>query len=185
MSQRKTEVYISVDIEASGPVPGEYSMLSIGACVVGDSNRTFYAELQPVTDQFIPEAMAVSKLSLEHLRINGEGPANVMKRFAGWLAQEAGAGKPVFVGFNASFDWAFVNWYFNKFLRKNPFGIGGIDIKAFYMGLAGVTWDETRSSRLPPEFQPVLKQTHNALEDALSQAEIFGKLLAASRSRQF
>ena len=38
------EVYISVDIEAAGPVPGEYSMLSIGATVVGDLEAWFYAE---------------------------------------------------------------------------------------------------------------------------------------------
>ena len=26
--------YFSVDIEASGPIPGEYSMLSLGVCLV-------------------------------------------------------------------------------------------------------------------------------------------------------
>ena len=26
--------YISVDIETSGPIPGDYSLLSLGACVV-------------------------------------------------------------------------------------------------------------------------------------------------------
>jgi ribonuclease T len=183
MSQRKAEVYISVDIEASGPIPGEYSMLSLGACVVGDSGKSFYAELQPVSDKFIPEAMAVSKLSLEQLRSNGETPVTAVTRFAVWLTQVAGEAKPVFVGFNASFDWAFVNWYFCKFLGKNTFGIGGIDIKAFYMGMKGVSWDQTRSSHLPPEFQPASKHTHNALEDARSQAEIFEKLLVASRNR--
>jgi DNA polymerase III epsilon subunit-like protein len=183
MSQQKGEVYISVDIEASGPVPSEYSMLSLGACVVGDGSKSFYAELKPVTDKFVPEAMAVSKLNLEQLHCNGEKPAEAMYRFAEWLIQVAGNAKPVFVGFNASFDWAFVNWYFCKFSGKNPFGIGGIDIKAYYMGMAGVTWDQTRSSQLPPEFQPASKQTHNALEDARSQAEIFQKLLLAGRNR--
>jgi hypothetical protein len=27
------EVYISVDVEADGPVPGRYSLVSLGACV--------------------------------------------------------------------------------------------------------------------------------------------------------
>ncbi|SSH65668.1 Uncharacterised protein [Klebsiella pneumoniae] len=26
------EIFVSVDVEASGPIPGKYSMLSIGAC---------------------------------------------------------------------------------------------------------------------------------------------------------
>src|SRR6266436_4496570 len=36
------EAYISVDIEAAGPVPGEYSMLSLGACLVDSPEITFY-----------------------------------------------------------------------------------------------------------------------------------------------
>ena len=36
--------YISFDVEASGLIPGKYSMLSIGACVVGDISKQFYKE---------------------------------------------------------------------------------------------------------------------------------------------
>ena len=35
------EVYISVDIEAAGPVPAIYSMLSLGAVVVDDLASDF------------------------------------------------------------------------------------------------------------------------------------------------
>lgn len=183
MTQKGREIYISVDIEASGSIPGEYSMLSLGACVVGDATKSFYAELKPVNDKFVPEALAVSKFDLTKLKNTGEGPAETMSRFASWIEQASGELRPVFVGFNACFDWSFVNWYFQKFLNKNPFGIGGIDIKAFYMGFAGVTWDQTRSSKLPAEFQASSRHTHNALDDARSQAEIFHKILAASRNR--
>jgi hypothetical protein len=51
-------------------------------------------------------------------------------------------------------------------LKNDPFGIGGIDSKAFYMGMTGTSWGQTRSSQLPGEFKPVLPQTHNALDDA-------------------
>ena len=106
-----------------------------------------------------------------------------MQDFESWIAAETSGRKPVFVGFNATFDWAFVNWYFQKYLHKNPFGIGGVDIKAFYMGFAGVTWDQTRSSQLPKAFKSESKDAHNALADAKSQAEVFEKLLAASRAK--
>jgi ribonuclease T len=53
------EVYIVVDVEASGPTPGQYSLLSIGACTPGGSRQTFYVELQPDSDVFTPEAMEV------------------------------------------------------------------------------------------------------------------------------
>jgi hypothetical protein len=36
------EAYVSVDVETAGPYPGQYSMLSIGACLVADRQRTFY-----------------------------------------------------------------------------------------------------------------------------------------------
>jgi ribonuclease T len=42
------ETYISVDVEAAGPIPGDYSMLAIGACMVGNARETFYAELRPI-----------------------------------------------------------------------------------------------------------------------------------------
>lgn len=53
--------------------------------------------------------------------------------------------RPVFVGFSAPFDWQFINWYFHVFLRRNPFGINAIDIKAYYMGFPGSTWVNTSS----------------------------------------
>ena len=183
MKEKRPEMYISVDVEASGPIPGEYSMLSIGAYAIGDSVKTFYAELKPISDKFIPEALAVSKLNLAHLKHHGDTPTDAMTKFADWIDKVASKHVPVFVGFNACFDWAFVNWYFHRFLNKNPFGVGGIDVKAFYMGLAGVSWDQTRSSRLPDIFKSTSKQTHNALDDARAQGEIFQKLLLASRER--
>lgn len=180
-----SELYISVDIEAAGPVPGLYSMLALGACVVDRPDEAFYAELRPITDAFVPEALRVGGLSMERLQNEGRDPAEVMGTFRNWLRDRAtGALHPVFVGFNASFDWAFVNWYFHRFLGENPFGFGGIDIKAYYMGLAGCAWAETTSSRLPPRFQSALPHTHNALDDARAQADIFSKLLATERLRE-
>jgi len=56
------EVYISVDIEASGPIPGEYSMLSLGACVVENPTKTFYIEFKPINKNFIERAMSINNL---------------------------------------------------------------------------------------------------------------------------
>ena len=175
------EAYISVDIEAAGPVPGEYSMLSLGACLVDSPEIAFYTEFKPVNDHFIPAALKVGGLTLEQLTTTGRDPVEGMRAFGDWVHQVVNRRVPVFVGFNASFDWAFVNWYFHVFFGDNPFGIGALDIKSYYMGLSGCFWRETTSSKLPRRFQPSHCQTHNALDDAIAQAEIFKKLLVAAQ----
>jgi DNA polymerase III epsilon subunit-like protein len=177
------ELYISVDIEASGPVPGLFSMLALGACVVGRPDDSFYAELRPINDAFVEAALRVSRLSMQRLLSEGREPAEAMKAFAAWVNERAHGCRPVFVAFNGGFDWSFVNWYFHRFVVDNPFGIGGIDIKAYYMGLVGSDWADTSSSRLPDRFVSSRQHTHNALDDARAQADTFSKLLSAGRPR--
>ena len=170
------EVYISVDIEASGPVPGTYSMLALGACVVGNVTERFYAELRPINEASVPGAMAVVGKTLEEFRQAGREPAEVMLEFGAWIRRVVDGGKAVFVGFNATFDWSFVNWYFVTYRGENPFGVGGVDIKSFYMGMSGCAWEETRSSRLPVKYRGEAAHTHNALSDAIEQAGTFERM---------
>ncbi len=177
------DIYVSVDIEASGPYPPTYSMLSVGACLVDDPGPTFYRELRPIGNSALKEALSAVGRSLEYFQEQGRPPETVMEEFDQWVKGVAVEARPVFVGFNAAFDWAFVNYYFHHFLHRNPFGIAPIDIKAYFMGLVGANWENTRSSRIPTSFKRTTPQTHNALEDARSQAEMFKKMLLA-RSRE-
>jgi ribonuclease T len=171
------EAYISVDIEAAGPFPPTYSMLSLGAVAVDVPQATFYVELRPVNENSVPGAMKVVGRTLEYFAQAGHDPEDAMAAFRGWLGSVTKSGRPVFVGFNAAFDWAFVNFYFYQYLGENSFGIGGIDIKSYYMGLSGCTWEDTRSSRIPAEFKgSSLRHTHNALDDAIEQAELFRRM---------
>jgi ribonuclease T len=171
------EVYISVDVEAAGPLPPTYSMLSLGAVAVDDPQATFYVEFKPLNDKSVPAAMKVVGRTLQDFARAGRDPKDAMVAFRDWLGSVTKAAKPVFVGFNATFDWTFVNFYFHQYLGENPFGIGGIDIKSYYMGLSGGTWEDTRSSRIPKEFKDSSRRhTHNALDDALEQAELFRRM---------
>ena len=173
------EAYVSVDVEAAGPNPSQYSLLSIGACLVADVQRTFYVELQPVNDNFTPQALAVSRLSLEELAERGLPPAEAMSRFETWLEAQVPSGRqPIFVAFNVPFDWMFVNDYFHRFLGRNPFGHAALDLKAFYMGLAGVHWSEATMHYIAARYLSNRQLTHHALRDAKDQAELFQKMLA-------
>ena len=170
-------MYVSVDIESSGPIPGEYSMLSLGAAVVGDVSKTFYIELKPITDKYVPEALQVSGLLLEKLKETGSESAVAMQDFEGWINSISNGRRAVFTAFNATFDWMFAAYYFHRFLGRNPFGISGLDIKAYYMGKLGTSWGETAKKGMDKKFRSAHKHTHNALDDAIEQAEIFRKIL--------
>lgn len=178
----KPERYISVDIESSGPIPGSYSMLSLGACAVDAPNESFYVEFKPISQNYVGDALRVSGFDLEQLAAKGQLPSEAMLAFLNWIEFIAGDKKPVFVGFNATYDWQFVNWYFETYCGRNPFGFGGVDIKSYFMGLTGSSWAASTSSKLPPKFQPDVPQTHNALDDAKAQASIFAKMIATSRN---
>ncbi len=183
MSDR--EKLISVDVETAGPNPSQYSLLAIGASCVFFPERNFYIELKPVSMSFQPEALESSGFSLEKLTMEGVDPAEAMQRFETWLEEVIPAGqRPIFAGFNAPFDWMFVNDYFHRFLGHNPFGYAAIDIKSYYMGLAKVDWAETTMRFLGPRYLNKQALIHHALRDALDQGEIFRKLLLEAAGQQ-
>lgn len=176
-AESSREVYISVDIEAAGPFPPKYSMLSLGACEVDNSENSFYVEMKPINRSFIKKAISVGGFSIESLMRSGTDPSEAMKLFKKWIIKTSGNNVPVFVGFNAPFDWQYVNWYFFEFIGSNPFGINALDIKAYYMGISGTNWLNTSSSKLPEWLRRKDKIKHHALSDAVAQGEIFHKLL--------
>ena len=111
------DCFISVDVETGGATPADYALLSIGACLVDDPETTFYVELKPEDKRSTQEALEVSKLSLDILETMGEPPAEALQRFADWVHEVVPpTHRPVFVGFNAPFDWMFVADYFERYL---------------------------------------------------------------------
>lgn len=178
----KPVTYISVDIEAAGPSPSEFAMLSVGACLVDepygglpdDTEPGFYVELQPDREQVLDSAMTVGGFTLDGLRASGTAPAQAMQQFADWVdAVTPVDHRPVMVGFNAAFDWMFVADYFHRYLGRNPFGYSALDIKAFYLGVTGSTWAGTSMNFVAEHYGLSITLTHNALDDARDQAALF------------
>jgi DNA polymerase III epsilon subunit-like protein len=179
------ERYISVDVETSGPSPGKYALLSIGACTMEEPRHTFYVELQPDTTEFTQDAMLVSQLSFDRLGLEGLPPKVAMEKFERWLDEVMiEDAQPVFTALNAPFDWMFVNEYFYRYLGYNPFGYKALDIKAFFMGLHGVLWQDTSYATISEHYSVRIQLTHHALHDAISQADIFQGMLIDFKDRR-
>jgi len=161
--------YVIVDVESDGPIPVEFSMVSFGAVIFDDTlNRTFYGKTRPISDRFIPEALAVSGFSREEHE-SFDDPKSVMELFAAWLNAEC-KGRPVFVSDNVAYDWQFINYYFHKFTGRNPFGFSGRRIGDLYAGLVkdaskATEWKKYR----------VTAHTHNPVDDAKGNAEALKK----------
>lgn len=175
--------YISVDVEAAGPIPGRYALLSIGACTVEAQAETFYAELQPERDAVDADAMAVSGLSMERLAREGEPAARALARFARWIEDLTPPGHtPVMVAFNAPFDWMFVADALHRHTGGNPFGHSALDVKALDMGVSAVPWGDTSFAAIAARYGIEAQLPHHAREDACLQAEVFRRILGALRS---
>ena len=169
--------YICVDVESAGPHPGGYSLLSIGAATVTQPRKSFYVELKPINDQQTGEAESIHGMSLEELAQKGVPPQQAMQGFADWLAEVSGDDEPVFVAFNAPFDWMFVADYFHTYLGHNPFGHRALDIKALFMGLHGVRWQDTSYQMIANHYGLHDSLPHNALQDAEQEAEMLTAML--------
>jgi ribonuclease T len=155
-------------------------MISIGACLIDEPDRGFYVELKPDRDAVIESALKVSGLDMAELKAHGTEPQQAMEEFAQWIRDVVPpqTHRAVFVGFNAVFDWMFVNEYFVRYGIENPFGHGGIDIKSYYVGMMGSTWEQTSMKHLSPKYLAGRPLSHNALGDARDQAELFRAISA-------
>jgi len=167
---------VSVDVETAGPNPADYALLSVGACTLGTPRKEFYVELKPVSIKEDKQASEIHQLDMDELSRSGEPPALAMQKMADWLLEVIPVGNlPLFLGFNAPFDWMFVCDYFHRFLGYNPFGHSALDIRSFYMGLNRAKWIETRMAEISNRALQ-----HNALEDACDQAELFKQIIMGS-----
>jgi DNA polymerase III epsilon subunit-like protein len=161
--------YVVVDVESDGPIPAEFSMVCFGAVIFDDQlNKTFYGKTRPISDRFVPEALAVSGFTREQ-QLGFDDPKSVMENFATWLTEHA-KGRPVFVSDNVAFDWQFINYYFHRFVGRNPFGFSGRRIGDIYAGLVkdaskATEWKKYR----------VTAHTHNPVDDAKGNAEALRK----------
>lgn len=176
------EIYFSIDIETDGPIPGPHSMLSLGAVAINSSGEqlgTFYANLHhlpgagmhPNTQLFwdrFPDMLAATQ-------VDQEDPQAAMQRFDQWVRSFGGV--PVAVAFPAGFDFSWIWWYTNRFLDQCVFSFSCIDMKTMAWMMLKGNYRHATKRHWPSHWFSKRSHTHQALDDALEQADSFMAML--------
>jgi hypothetical protein len=179
-----SEIYVSTDVEADGPIPGPHSMLSFAsAAYLADKTLvdTFSANLETLPGAAgHPRTMEWWKTqpqAWEACRKNLEAPDVAMPRYVAWL--KSLPGRPVFVAYPAGFDFTFVYWYLIRFAGESPFAHSALDVKTFAMALLKKDYRDSVKRNMPRRwFDEKHRHTHVALDDAIEQGELFCNMLA-------
>lgn len=156
-----------IDVEADGPAPGLFSMVSFATVIVErplNRNHLFFSTVRPISDAWDPEALAVSGYHREEMLLfpSAEG---IMPAFATWVRANTAPGcRPVFWADNNGFDWHFINYYLWRFVGENVFGHSSRNISDVFFGLTNGTTRSLSCLQNTPH-------THHPTDDALGKAE--------------
>lgn len=157
-----------VDVEADGPYPGDFSMVSFGIVRVQEdlvNAPTFYGKVRPISAGWQPEALAVSGHTRDEV-MQFDTPEVVMPQARDFIMQAKGDGHAVFASDNNGFDWMFMCYYLHKYAGENPFGFSSRRIGDFAAGLEknyrnANGWKKMRTTT----------HDHNPVNDAIGNAE--------------
>lgn len=192
------ELYISVDVEPDGHVPGINSIVSLGACAAAvrdddanvtpldpDAANTFYAVLAPISDRYVEKALRVTGIDRATHERDGRPPQDALPEFAAWidgLAAEHDA-LPVLAAYPLGFVWSFTQHYLHAYAGRSPFGQSAhYDMKSAYAALAGSAVRDAIKRRMPSALLgPKDSKTHHALDDAKGHVDLLLGLLRWQR----
>jgi hypothetical protein len=182
-----SETYVSIDVEADGPAPGLYSMLSLGAAAFGQEGAEcgrWEMNLRPLRDAGQhPETMQWWQSHQDAYLLataDQRDPAEAMTAFVAWV--EGLPGQPLAVGWPVAFDFGFVNWYCYRFVGRNPLGYDALDIRSLAMGLThSHDYRDLREAEMKSFLAAVDREgltEHRALDDAVEQGRLLCALIA-------
>jgi len=179
-------VFLFTDIEADGPVPGLYSMISFGTVatdIEGNILDEFEANLKPLPEasQYeatmdwwanIPEAWVATQ-------INQQDPADLIPRYIQWVDD---FGKiPVLAAHPAFFDAMFMWWYCLKYTGRRVFHGSALDLQSLVHGIFGGDFVDASRLSWPEDWLGGVEHNHKAIDDARGYANAYRKIRQISK----
>lgn len=184
----KPQLYFSVDAEADGPYPLDYSMLSFGVSAHAEDGElldTFEVNLEVLPDASTdPDTMEWWKTqpkAWEACRVNPQPPEIALPKFVVWVKElcKKHDATPVLVAYPAGFDFTFMYVYLRKFAGESPFSFSCLDMKSYASAVLGTPYRDTTKRNFPKHWKSNKhRHNHEALTDALGQAAMFFKMKA-------
>jgi len=191
----KKPIYISIDIEADGPIPGQNSMLQFGAAafdIHGLSPRK-PIETFEVNLDLLPEAIQSPSTmawwnsqgdAYANTRIDTKPPEQAMPEFVRWCRRVVSkyGRKLVVIGYPVTYDFMWLYWYTMRFGgladgERCPFGFAGMDIKTFAAIKLDKPFNTVGKRGMPRHwFEGAPKHTHDGLDDAIGQGVLFANM---------
>jgi len=186
----KEQVYVSVDCEFDGPIPGIHSMLEIGIVVMNHAlediweSHSYLSPLpeackDPDTHKWLVangvyDNWIKNKKDIEPNLIN---PRSVFTRLNTQLATY-GIGNCILVGYPSAVEFMWLRFYFDKYCGKSwPFGYSAIDLETLAMPFLGDNPREFSDEILHNKWPVDLSNQHDALADAKRQASWFKQIM--------
>lgn len=199
-------IWLSFDVEATGPCPGIHAMLSIGVVAfVRDPQSREWRNLGTFTGNFqVPEDLVWDEDTAKWWEqwpeaysahrgghFGPSDPHDVMEGLCAWL-EEIRAGEPdwkplTWVAYPAAFDMPFVNYYAHRFAPESWHKLAKDDVMqrvaCFDIGsaaavLLGIAPLDVGKSRMPDHWKAYENKTpHVALADAKEQAAMIKAIL--------
>jgi hypothetical protein len=181
------EIFFSTDIEADGPYPLDYSMLSFGSAAFTPEGKlidTYTANLDTLPgaqqDLDTMEWWKGQAEAWEACRKDTRPAEEVMPEYVRWVKNIKVHGektRPVFVGYPAGFDFTFMYVYMRKFAGESPFSFSALDIKSVAMAQLRCEFRAATKRRFPKHWFGKSRHNHVALDDAIEQGEMFCNIL--------
>lgn len=184
------DIYFSVDCEFSGPIPGPHYMMSFGSVaftlrkgIIGKFAANLKplegATMHPRTQRFWDK----NPDAYESTQFNQVEPAVAMQDYSvhimDILRQYAVQPQtPIFIEYPGGADFVYMFWYFHRFLGDCPFSHSTFSLKTAASVILDKPFRRATKANMPRRwFNPVLKHTHLALDDALGQADLAIRML--------
>ncbi len=124
------------DNENDGPSPRRHSLVWFGVVLVDETLSTYFeGKMCPVSNEYVPEALAVTGLTREET-LSFPSPLLVMPQFVDWVSAHTKQGtRPMYWSDNNGFDMGSLSAYLHEYTSGDPFGHTSRTLNDRYRGL--------------------------------------------------